>query len=338
MRQKNIELVNEVTSIRSQIDVIKQSFPSCDTSSQHKVERKLSIVLIGVDEAMLVFRQIEYYMTHLDCCPVAVYRMGRLVPNKNRILKIVFPSSYFASLVVKRAPLLRGGHILDLLLCNTSDVIVKPHVSAPVGTSDHASIISGPVSRLELNEFSEKYDYSKASYALSKEYLSSFDSIGSFQSSQDVETMYETFLFILKHCIALFVPILKVLLSRPNLPTYLAHFHNMKIKAYKRAISTQQEEDREHYRWAAKKFEKKLLKYNLSVEKRQDGTLVVPDNDKAEMLAKIFQKAYAKQSVSIDSRLVHGNIPHMEDFVWFSPSLNGVVLLPLPQMVSHSFS
>ncbi|KAK6036811.1 hypothetical protein COOONC_25684 [Cooperia oncophora] len=76
---------------------------------------------------MLVFRQTEYYMTHpvlrqlldylsVDCRPVAVYRMGALSPTKIGFLKLSFLHLTVASLVVKRAPLLRYFHVKGIYI------------------------------------------------------------------------------------------------------------------------------------------------------------------------------------------------------------------------------
>lgn len=131
VRTRNTELESEVHSLRSQIGVLKQALsqqnhsqvssqdsPMSSGDSAEDIERRRSIVVIGVKECSApvssagvvhdtnCIRLILDFLS-IECRPVAIYRMGRPVPGKARLLKVVFPASYFAMLTLKRAPHLR---------------------------------------------------------------------------------------------------------------------------------------------------------------------------------------------------------------------------------------
>ncbi|KAK5965081.1 hypothetical protein GCK32_011808 [Trichostrongylus colubriformis] len=130
IKEKNCELLNEIASLKSQINSLKQALSEAKASSDstsinsslprscEEVERKRSVVIVGVVESTAPLssvrvahdiecvRRINDFLG-IDCRPLCVYRMGRYVANKPRLLKVVFPSSFFASLLLRRAPKLR---------------------------------------------------------------------------------------------------------------------------------------------------------------------------------------------------------------------------------------
>ncbi|XGW10836.1 hypothetical protein V3C99_012393 [Haemonchus contortus] len=83
-----------------------------------EVERKRSIVLIGVPESYAqlpserlvsdinVLKKIFDYLG-IECSPLTIYRMGRANAAVPRLLKVVLPSSFYARQVLRRAPRLR---------------------------------------------------------------------------------------------------------------------------------------------------------------------------------------------------------------------------------------
>lgn len=85
-------------------------------------ERRRSIIISGIPELdspsiasrvcydFLSVRNVVFHLD-IDCLPVSVYRLGRPMPGKTRLLKVVFPASYFQRLATKRAfspPFLSG--------------------------------------------------------------------------------------------------------------------------------------------------------------------------------------------------------------------------------------
>ena len=127
-------LSHEVTSLRKENVKLKdlatrdpQSSPnnslSVVSSNQfyemyEERERRRSIVIIGVPEnrnpnrASKIshdFRCVGQILDHLavECDPISVYRMGRPNTTYDRLLKVVLPSSFHASLALKRASQMR---------------------------------------------------------------------------------------------------------------------------------------------------------------------------------------------------------------------------------------
>lgn len=97
--------------------VVPPSNPQMENASYSEVERRRSVVIGNIPECRSEFlrdrRQYDFesvvnILSHLDvdCFPVTVYRMGRYVPGKNRLIKAVLPCSMFQRLAVQRAPLL----------------------------------------------------------------------------------------------------------------------------------------------------------------------------------------------------------------------------------------
>lgn len=86
--------------------------------SYHEIERRRSIVIGNIPEvASSNFRERLNYDYHsvcnvldflgVECNPLTVYRLGRPLRGKNRLIKVVLPSAVFQRMAVRRAPRLR---------------------------------------------------------------------------------------------------------------------------------------------------------------------------------------------------------------------------------------
>ncbi|KAK5964685.1 hypothetical protein GCK32_018438 [Trichostrongylus colubriformis] len=58
-----------------------------------------------VSDINFVKRVFDYL--DIECSPLSVYRMGQLNPSLTSLLKVVLPSSFYASQVLRRAPRLK---------------------------------------------------------------------------------------------------------------------------------------------------------------------------------------------------------------------------------------
>ncbi|KAK6055493.1 hypothetical protein COOONC_07001 [Cooperia oncophora] len=200
---KNSELISEVNSLNSQIIVLKkalsshENFNQSQVSSQpstlvnnfEEVERRRSVVIIGVKESsaalssdrvlydsscirqILDYSSVDYLSTEWDAL----------------LLKVVFPSYFFASLLVKRAPQLKyfrekGIFIRPSLSKSERDLLrvqrltrVATHVSpsvcvnngeaepsSTVGNSTALSQAPGPISDSSFIQCCEKHGKPKA--------------------------------------------------------------------------------------------------------------------------------------------------------------------------------
>ncbi|KAL6737781.1 hypothetical protein Aduo_011396 [Ancylostoma duodenale] len=130
LRNKNCDLLKENNSLRSEIDSLKlvvsqkpapppPGHPSdsdnTSSTSFEECERRRSVVMAGVFESnaplsssrvshdISCVRQIFDFLS-IDAQPLSIYSMGRYVSNRPRLSKVVLLSSYFASLLLKRAP------------------------------------------------------------------------------------------------------------------------------------------------------------------------------------------------------------------------------------------
>ncbi|KAK6045707.1 endonuclease/exonuclease/phosphatase family protein, partial [Cooperia oncophora] len=71
-------------------------------------ERLRSLVIAGVPELKDSVVRIGYVTIIINAYPSQFTDLGRHIQNKNRLLKVVMPSSYFQRLAVRRAPRLRS--------------------------------------------------------------------------------------------------------------------------------------------------------------------------------------------------------------------------------------
>ncbi|KAK6028362.1 hypothetical protein OSTOST_05592, partial [Ostertagia ostertagi] len=242
----------------------------------------------------------------------------------------------------------RGTHVLDLLFCNRSDIVSGVLTGPPLGSSDHFKItflLSFP-KRNHLPTF--RRQFAKADYTRISNYLANVDWFGSFQCCNTVHEMYELFIFVLKHTIEMFVPVCEVHGNRPSFPEYLLRFSKTCSQAWMRAIESKEQDDMNNYLILRNRFLKKLMRYNLRVEKKvinscnktafykmlstklknrgdictlkdAEGNLAFSDQSKAELLAKHFASVYAgscpDHSHSVFPSLAR--FPLMNQCVWF---------------------
>lgn len=128
--QKNRELQQENAALRPEIEILKSQGPvktnsisqtnsvSPVSSSYEEIERRRSIVILGIPENFqcpsslkvvhdLSFLRGIFDFLQIECHPVSIYRVGRVISGRSRLLKVVLPSSFFAGLIIRRAPKLR---------------------------------------------------------------------------------------------------------------------------------------------------------------------------------------------------------------------------------------
>lgn len=129
LQQRRDELLKENASLQSEIDKLRSEFVSKNNLSPQssvsfspmsfeEVERKRSVVISGIPEsfAPIASSRVIHDIAHLrqlfdflqiDCQPFCLYRMGR-ISGRPRLLKVVLPSSFYASLIIRRAPRLKN--------------------------------------------------------------------------------------------------------------------------------------------------------------------------------------------------------------------------------------
>ncbi|KAK6045205.1 hypothetical protein COOONC_17290, partial [Cooperia oncophora] len=425
VKEKNCMLQSEIDSLKSQINVLKKSLSDDPPQSKEgpnessslafeEIERRRSVVIAGVSECdsnvssvrvsydIACVRRINDFLS-IDSHPVSVYRMGKYMAGRPRLLKVVFPSSFFSSLLLRRAPRLRffpekgifirpslplserkrfkvsngssvvpstspvtlslssalsllikqkspdivgitetwlnptislaslihadlgpysvmrcdrltkrggglalfiknvfspmtvfseslanayeilccdfcisqfvdiatlNGRTLDLVLSNEESLIENLEVCSPIGGSDHASIIFTINAHILKDEAITRRDFGKANYENIVCHLASIDWLGSLNCASTVDAKYELFLGILMDCIERYVPLVEKSLGGSALPPYLANLTQRRERAWHKARMTKNSADEREFERLNRKLEKKLKKFNTSVEKK----------------------------------------------------------------------
>lgn len=165
LQNENSVLLTEIGSLRSQLSnkptasvpISDSSPPAAPAVPCDETERRRSIVVSGVPENFSVvassrvlhdFARVReiFDFLQVDCHPVCVYRMGRVVNGRPRLIKIVLPSSFFTNLILRRAPRLRtfsfrGIFIRPSLTKPERDRIRNARVStkSPPSTADRVA-------------------------------------------------------------------------------------------------------------------------------------------------------------------------------------------------------
>lgn len=144
------EMTDTISSLRAEITVFKTTLSSYSTSSQHtsqtmeidnpvssspptsttsyeEIERNRSVVIAGLNESQAehssprvlhdfnAVREIMDFLS-IDCSTLSVYRLGRFNASHPRLVKVVLPASFFAKLMIRRAPRLRHFRVAGLFI------------------------------------------------------------------------------------------------------------------------------------------------------------------------------------------------------------------------------
>ncbi|KAK6032113.1 endonuclease/exonuclease/phosphatase family protein [Ostertagia ostertagi] len=215
----------------------------------------------------------------------------------------------------------RGDSYLDLVLCNDDHLIHRLEMQAPIGNSDHASIIFDlNVSSLNVAPRRWIRDFNKANYGAIGNYLSDIDWVGSFATVNSIEEKYELFITILNDAISIFVPLVHASKNvRYKIPRYLERMICQRSRLWKNAVSGDCDASWDEYKTFDMKLNKCMTKYNAYLERKitestdptklftyitkrlkdtkkipalriDETTLAILDGDKAEVLAESFQK------------------------------------------------
>jgi hypothetical protein len=102
----------------------------------------------------------------------------------------------------------RNDNILDLILCNSAQVISNINVNAPFSTSDHYTLyfdIHCDFSSYDP-DFHSSFDFKKGNYDLFSIYLANIDWSLTFSNCATVDDFYATFIDIMKNAIVEFIP------------------------------------------------------------------------------------------------------------------------------------
>lgn len=238
-----------------------------------------------------------------------------------------------------------GNNILDLVLSNRVGLIDSVVVGPPIGSSDHSSVTFKMNLPKESDLMVAKRDYSTVNLQAVANFLANVDWYSSLDSLVSVNDKYEMFIAILQHAIALFIPMIRVPPSRSALPGFLNSLYIRVLNAWKVATNTGSVKHRKLYDKLRIRFERKLAKYNKSIERKvvesnnksaffkflkhklrpkhtvctlvnTDGRIARSDFEKAELLADSFAQVFTKDSEQYVPD-ISPRFPVMPDSVWF---------------------
>lgn len=115
----------------------------------------------------------------------------------------------------------RGTAYLNLLFCNSPEIVKNVEIIPPIGGSDLAAVEFNLDIRGLQSPTRKRRDFSTADYSGVQHYLSNIDWIGSFGTASSVNEMYEIFVAVLHHCTDQFVPLRNIGDEDKYIPLYI---------------------------------------------------------------------------------------------------------------------
>ena len=222
--------------------------------------------------------------------------------------------------------------VLDLLITNNEDMVVRHSIDAPLGKSDHASINVEIVFNVKKRIDKDRFQYRKADLDAIKRELGEVDWDSTLGHS-DVEENWMVFKQMFKTMQDKYVPRVTGRPGKRNRQAWIsAEVRNLvreKKAAYRRYRKNRTEENKCAYKDIRNRvktcikndkrlFEQKLahdaksnpkvfwsyvnskrkLKQGICELERDDGTMAVEDQEKAEVLNTFFASVFTKENVT----------------------------------------
>lgn len=234
----------------------------------------------------------------------------------------------------------RGSNVLDIILSNASDLIDNVSITAPLGNSDHNSVLFDVCCKYSEPMRARRKVYGQADYDAINAYLYSVPWMVIFRGIASVDSLYESFLKILSDCVEKFIPTKLVNVNCKYLPSYLVKMVHYRHLLWRSARQQNNLDKWEEYRKYSDDLAKKLKKFNKSVEKKvlasddrnvlykyisekmstsrgltclkePNGALLVDDLAKAELLADSFSKVFTVDDGC--SPIYHSNVMYPQE-------------------------
>jgi hypothetical protein len=166
------------------------------------------------------------------------------------------------------------GHILDLVISNTHDVISDINVLNPFCTSDHCIIqfqtYNCPITVFELCEDKYYYDFKNADYDMISRFLSAVDWMREFSFAFCVEDYWNIFVHWMYRATELYVPVKKISsVRKPGIkiyPKYIKRLFAKKLQLWKKWTVSRNTADKHKYDHCAAKCKNAVDAYNAERE------------------------------------------------------------------------
>ena len=248
------------------------------------------------------------------------------VPEANLVAGIFLESAMECGLTqLVDFPTHTEGGLLDCVFVNQRDLVIDLSAAEPLAAScDHTGI------QFRLNfsldrapkAFRTITDYRKGNYDAIKERISTFDWAAAIRDSRDIDELYSAFCCLQKECIRDFIPTRTVKARGIAYPAKIRLLAKEKATLHKRR--DQSVEDDALYKISCKRYSQALLEFHRKREsevinsgnlraffnfanaklkgtnkdvgpiKRDDGTLTVDDNEKAQLFNAYFASVFTK--------------------------------------------
>ncbi|GMR31137.1 hypothetical protein PMAYCL1PPCAC_01332, partial [Pristionchus mayeri] len=215
----------------------------------------------------------------------------------------------------------RKENILDLLLCNHPGLISQTAVGPPFEMSDHSTVEFKFSMSHSSPAFTLRRDYRNADYDLINSQLANIDWTSAFSKIANVDLMYDLLISVIQKSIDTHVPWTKVSLSHGKLPPHIERLLGKRFQAWHKSINSNDPNDEHEFEILNRKFRKELQRYHKTIEKKiiesddknkffrfmkrcankskgveglktADGTLVMDDLGKANLLAETFVSVF----------------------------------------------
>lgn len=165
------------------------------------------------------------------------------------------------------------GHILDLIITNTHDILSDIRVLSPFCTSDHCVIqfqVNNyyPEKEHEICEDEWYYNFRNADYESMEGFLAAVDWLREFSFAFSVDDYWNIFLFWVYRAIELYVPV-KKFARKPAVnqyPKYITRMNARKAKLWRKWTKNRNIADKHKYSLYATKCKHAINNYNAARE------------------------------------------------------------------------
>ncbi|GMT09751.1 hypothetical protein PFISCL1PPCAC_1048, partial [Pristionchus fissidentatus] len=235
----------------------------------------------------------------------------------------------------------RKGNILDLVLCNSPGLISNTEVGNPFDISDHQTVQFQLSLSHSVPVFTLRRDYKKADYALINCQLANVDWVLAFSTIKSVDDMYDLLMKLIQKTIDIHVPWIRVSVTHGKVPPHIDRLISKRFVAWQQSISGNDPAFTSEFERLNRQFRKELTRYHKTIERRvidsedsnkffrfmkkctskskgveglkkSDGTLVMDDHGKANLLAETFASVFTNDNGQVP---VSNPLPNTGNFL-----------------------
>ncbi|KAF8369118.1 hypothetical protein PRIPAC_86947 [Pristionchus pacificus] len=219
----------------------------------------------------------------------------------------------------------RKDNLLDLVLCNSPGLISDTEIGPPFDISDHNVVKFKLTLAHSVPAFSLRRDYKKADYSLINSQLANVDWSSAFSILKHVDEMYDLLMKLIQKSIDTHVPWIKVNITHGKVPPHIERLISKRFLAWQEAIRLDDPVVTRKFEQLNRAFRKEMIRYHKTIEKKvidsedknkffrymkrcsnkqrgveglktSDGTVVMDDTGKANLLAAAFASVFTNDN------------------------------------------